>query len=189
MRPLPFSHSMRPIQMRSIDGATSCDEDGIGNAVREAVLFEDNPPRFWHFVCPQCEKAERWKRWIGVLVCTKCQVRMPLRCIPVPEKHSVTSTPEENDGRATHHAHLQTNLIRRKRHPPSSQHLLFDPLQQIPGRLQQILPITATCPPGFLSGMELTQTQHGSHQSIHGVLVGALSNPSSSADINRSCSG
>ena len=95
MRPLPFSNSMRPIRMRPIEGATSCGEEGFEEAVREAVLFEENPPRFWHLVCPQCSDAVRWQRWISGLVCPKCQVRMALRCIPIPNQHKVTGTPGE----------------------------------------------------------------------------------------------
>jgi len=95
MRPLPFSHRIRTAHVRPINGATTCDEDGLINAVREAVLFEENPPRFWHFVCPQCGNAERWKRWIGVLVCQKCQVRMGLRCIPIIRQPEIIGSPEE----------------------------------------------------------------------------------------------
>lgn len=95
MRPLPFSHRIRTAHVRPIDGATTCDKDGLTNAVREAVLFEENPPRYWHFVCPQCGVAERWKRWIGVLVCPKCQVRMTLRCIPISKRSKVTDAPGE----------------------------------------------------------------------------------------------
>jgi len=95
MRPLPFPQRIRTVHVRPIVGATTCDEDGVENAVREAVLFEENPPRLWHFVCPQCGDAVRWQRWIGVLVCPKCQVRMGLRCIPIPKLPKVTNGPGE----------------------------------------------------------------------------------------------
>ena len=52
MRPLPFSSSTRPFRKTPFEGVTSCLEEGFEDAVKEVVLFEENPARFWRFVCP-----------------------------------------------------------------------------------------------------------------------------------------
>jgi len=70
--------------MKELNVATRLTDDAPARTVRTAALGGARPPRLYHFVCSECGHAVRWKSWIKVLYCLRCDIRMKLRCIPCP---------------------------------------------------------------------------------------------------------